>query len=1163
MLPAPSEMMIFRRLLGLVSLLLALSCPMLASAASYGYAPTTYSWVDNAAHTDVAWAGSAGCSGGWNSSPVDDDITAAIALPFPFTFGATAYNYVQVMSNGRLQFVAAAASKSYCGYGTQSAGPPPTYPYAYPYAGTNLDNTIRIYGADFCPAGGGGGCSGRVTYKTLGVTPYRTFVVTWSQMKEWNSGASLFNVQIILHENGDFVYQYKDIANLSQGAGQVGWQLTTADYDLVDLTSINSLAYTALRFYKPTAPIAEYRFDQCGGAGGAVTGAVPDSSATAPSLPGTVNLGGIVANNSNGKICTGFKFDGASTTFISVPHNAKLNQPKVSVAAWVRHSAAALKNWEAILAKGDTTYRLHLNGGCSINGITTAKAFTFGFNGGCGNADLNSGVVPVAGQWYHVVGTYDGATIKIFVNGVLQNSQALVTTIGNNAFPLYLGENSQATGRNWNGDIDEIKIFDRELPDTEVLSMYNNESVGLERGGTLRACSICGATLGAYNAFESSLPAGSITGPIKTKIAGATFASSTGDIRIVALNAARTAVDTTVNRNNIRVDVLDASNESGAPDANGCYTGATVITTLGPGNQSVSSGVGVISPSPNIANAYKRARLKIYSPPGSPTSIGCSSDVFAIRPAYIDAAGASVTDQTWLTAGAVRALVSANNSATANANLSANTDVVHAAGAPFTVAGLSARNAVAATTTNYDGQPTLVPGNLILPDPTVCITCLLGTFSVPSWTVVGGVLSTAVASYSEAGSFSWEVEDRSFAAVDAMDSTKLQRYFRSNALKFIGRFVPASYQLILNTPTLQTFGAADATCSAAAAAPKRSFTYLGQPFGYVTAPSVGVVAKNSAGATTVNYQGTPGSGGLWRLTTPLANVAASMACTAPTQTCASTRQDAATPKTRLLSTFALGDVTPGWDGTAATVSNVTLSSNNNGTGAMSFGADKLALYRTPTTPQAAYSAAVTLALQLDDLTEVGVPAIAGNPAAISGNLAATAIAFDTSAVGVPTGEFRYGILRMQSAFGSELLDLPIPIQTHYWNGTAFVQNSADHCTPLAASNVALASYQGGLNAGNMGAAHVTVTSITSGAGVINLLKPTGAARGSVDFVLNLGSSGVPANCAVPVLSTAGSTSAAMRFLSGNWCGANYDRDPTARATFGTSRTPLIYRRENY
>lgn len=1117
-----------------------------AGAATYGYAPTTYSWVDNTAHTDVTWAGAAGCSGGWNSAPVDDDITAAIALPFAFTFGATAYNYVQVMSNGRLQFVAAAASTSYCGYGTQSVGPPPTYPYVYPDG--NMNNTMRMYGADFCPAGGGGGCSGRVTYKTLGAAPYRTFVVTWSQMKEWNSGASLFNVQVILYENGDFVYQYKDIANYSQGAGQVGWQLTTTDYDLVDLSSINSLAYTALRFYKPTAPIAEYRFDQCGGAGGAVTGAntVLDSSATAPSLPGTPN-GTIIASNSNGMICTGFKFNGASSTYISVPHNAKLNQPYVSVAAWVRHSATAFKNWEAILAKGDTTYRLHLNGGCSINGITTQYAFTFGFNGGCGNADLNSGVVPVAGQWYHVVGTYDGATIKIFVNGVLQNSQALVTTIGNNAYALYLGENSQQTGRNWNGDIDEVMIFDRALPDTEVLSMYNNESVGLERGGTLRACSICGATLGGFNAFESSLPVSAINGAIKTKIAGKIFSASTGSIAIAALNAGRTAVDTTFNQSNVSVDLLDASGESGAADVNGCFSGATTIATLS--NQTVSSGRGTIDPT--VVNAYQKVRVRVYWPAVSPSRIGCSSDLFAIRPSYIDVSGASATDLTWLTTGAARTLVSANNSASANTSLMSNTDIVHAAGKPFTVSGLAAQNAAAVTTPNYAGQPTLIPGNLILPDPTVCVTCLLGAFNVSSWTSVGGVLSTTAASYSEVGSFSWEVEDRSFAAVDAADSTKSQRYFRSNAVKYTGRFVPASYQLVPNTPILQTFGSA---CAA------RSFTYLGQPFGYATTPIVGVKAMNGAVSPTqtANYQGTPGSGGLWRLATPLAYNSAT--CTAPTQTCALLRQSGTT---RFNSTYGLGAVAPGWDGAnlAAQTGIATLSSSNNGAGTLAFGAtDKLALYRNPATPQVPYTAAVTLALQLDDYSEAGAPtpascasspAISGNPTCISGTLAATSVSFDSGSV------FRYGRLQLGNAYGSELLDLPIPLEAQYWAaGGFYVTNRDDSCTAIPVSSIALGFFAATpkLVACETQFSPIGSTPLVAGKLPLRLIKPGSGNTGSVALSLNVGGTAAGTTCLAAGAAT-GATAANLP-----WFGAV---NPAGRATFGVYKTPLIYRRENY
>lgn len=1117
-----------------------------AQAAVYGYAPTTYSWVDNTAHTDVVWAHSGGCSSGWAGANNDDDISTQIALPFTFTFGSTAFNYVQIMSNGRLQFIASATAKSFCGYGTQTVGPPPTYPYPYPNA--SLDNTMRIYGADLCPSGGGAGCTGRVTYQALGTAPYRTFVVTWSNVSEWNSGSTLFSMQLILHENGDFVYQYRNVANYSQGTGQIGWQIGTTSYDLVDATTITALSYTSIRFFKPTPPIAEYRFDECS----SITGAngVLDSSTNG--LHGQVIGGSGVTPAISGKVCTAFDFNGSSG-YVRVNDAAVLNQPNVSVAAWVKHTAAAFKNWETILAKGDTTYRLHLNGGCSIapsaGGYTTQYAFTFGFNGGCSNADLNSGIVPVAGQWYHVVGTYDGATIKIFVNGVLANSAALATTIGSNTYRLAIGENLQATGRYWSGTIDEVKIFDRALPDNEVYAMYANENVGLQRDGTIRGCAICNASLGNFNAYESSLPTTTVSGPIKTKVAGKAFSTSSGSVAVVALNNAGTAVDTGSSRP-VRVEFWDAAGESGSPDANGCYTNSNPAAFQ---SQNVTLASGRVVIDPTVTQAYQRVRLRMVDigTGGSAGRVGCASDLFAVRPSFFDATSAAARDADWQTAGTTRTLSSPAAAAAANAAVTAGTDNVHAAGRPFSISGLVAKNGAAspATTTTYTGEPTLIAGSLILPDAGGCAGCAPGIFSVGSWTSASGALSTSTATYSEVGSFNWEVEDRSFASVDAADSTKVERYFRSNKLISTGRFVPDHFALTLNSPVLQTFGVADAACSAAAAAPKRSFTYLGAPFGFATIPSIGVVAQNAANATTVNYQGTPGSGGLWRLQTPLASSAT--ACTAPTATCALTRQDGSA-KTRLVTTYALGAATPGWDGGGATVANVAVSSGNNGTGTLAFGADRLALYRNPTTPQAAYTAAVTMAVQLDDLSEA---APSGNPPAISGSIAATALPFDSG------NEFRYGAMRMSSAYGSELLDLTIPLQTQYWNGAALAQNTADHCTAFVAGNIALTNYQGALSAANMGASHLSIGPITGGAGTITLTKPSPVAAGSVDLVVNLGSSGVPANC--PNYSTAGSVSAAKRWLSGNWCGSNYDRDPTARATFGASRTPLILRREKY
>ena len=1256
-----------------------------ALAATYGYAPTAYSWIDNTAHTVAPWGGSTQC-GAWNSSPGDDDGTNLINIGFSFPFGAgatpTTYTQLRINSNGRVQF-----ANNYCGYGTQSVGPPPTYPYNYPNA--SMNNTMRIYGADFCPnaasPNGGAGCpgypgSGKVTYQSLGTSPYRYFVVTWSQMPEWNSGGSLFNVQIILFENGDFVYQYKNIANYSQGTGQIGWQLSTTDYDLVDLSSISSLAYSAIRFYKPTAPIAEYRFDECTASG---AGSILDSSGNA--LHGQP-FGGVTSGIA-GVICTAKSFNGTNA-YISVPHNTKLDQDYVSVAAWVRHTAAGFKGWEAILAKGDSTYRLHLNGGCSIspsaNGYTTANAFTFGFNGGCGNADLNSGVVPVPGQWYHVVGTYDGTTIKIFVNGALANSAALTTTIGRNTYPLYIAENAQATGRYWSGSIDEIKVFGRALPDNEVYSMYLNESAGLERTGALRPCAICGAVIGWFNAYESSLTGNPLSGVIKTKIAGRAFSASSGAVAIVAINAARTSVDFTSNRT-ARVELWDATGESGTADTYGCYANSNA-TPFYTQNITLSSGRRVIDPT--IAEAYQRVRIKVVDTDTPPAAgnYGCASDLFAIRPLYLDASAAAARDADWRTAGVTRALTSANNSAAANASLLAGTDKVHAAGRPFSISGLTAKNGAGspATTANYAGQPTVIAGSLILPDPNVCVTCAPGSFAVGSWIAASGSLSTTGATYSEVGSFNWEVEDRTFTIVDAADSTKSQRYFRSNALMSSGRFVPDSFQLSFTPPALQTFGSACAT---------RSFTYLGQPFGHVSAPSAGVTAKNSSGTTTANYQGTPGAGGLWRLNTPLAFGSGSY--TTPGQSFAVVRQDAAA-KTRVTASYSLGAATPGWGwgsmtgsiaGTTMTVTAVgfgsfaagqvisgtgittgttitalltgtggvgtytvspgqtvasttiashavlpasaTVASSNNGSGTLAFSInDRLALYRNPATPAAPYTAAPALALQIDDLSESGVVGNPGNgaTAAIYGSIGTmtAAIAGTTmtvsavengafavgqviSGTGVTAGTritvlgtgtggigtytvsqsqtvasttitaaaplgfdsgnaFRYGVLKLDNAYGSELLPLRVPLRATYLDaGGAWVTNVADSCTTIPAGTVAIGNV---LPPASLLAPTASLPVTLSG-GQSTIVFTQGATKyvGSADIALNLTATTTDVSCNTTHPATA--SGASLPWLQGKWGGSAactstlYDRDPNARVKFGSPKAPYIYLRERY
>ena len=109
-----------------VALIGALACAATACAAYYGNTPTTFSWIDPVAgaHTAAVWTNGAGCTPGtYVNAPGDDDITAQLPIGFTFNFGGTNYTQLQIMANGRLQF-----NNSFCGWGTNGVGPPPTYP---------------------------------------------------------------------------------------------------------------------------------------------------------------------------------------------------------------------------------------------------------------------------------------------------------------------------------------------------------------------------------------------------------------------------------------------------------------------------------------------------------------------------------------------------------------------------------------------------------------------------------------------------------------------------------------------------------------------------------------------------------------------------------------------------------------------------------------------------------------------------------------------------------------------------------------------------------------------------------------------------------------------------------------------------------------------------
>lgn len=87
-----------------------------------------------------------------------------------------------------------------------------------------------------------------------------------------------------------------------------------------------------------------------------------------------------------------------------------------------------------------------------------------------GTTVINNGV------WHHVVGTYDGTNLAIYVDGLLETSNvptiSLAYPSGTDGFDLGAYIWVVATNNPLEGDLDDAKVFDRAISADEVEAMF-------------------------------------------------------------------------------------------------------------------------------------------------------------------------------------------------------------------------------------------------------------------------------------------------------------------------------------------------------------------------------------------------------------------------------------------------------------------------------------------------------------------------------------------------------------------------------------------------------------------------------------------------------------------------------------------------------------------
>ncbi len=117
------------------------------------------------------------------------------------------------------------------------------------------------------------------------------------------------------------------------------------------------------------------------------------------------------------------------------------------------------KQWNTVISRGDDSWR---SSRADLNNFMEAAV-----GGTSGN--YTYGVTPVDdGEWHHVGWVYDGTMNYLYVDGEVDATEASTGQITVSSYPLYIGDNSQATGRFWTGLIDDVLIFNRPLTHEEI-----------------------------------------------------------------------------------------------------------------------------------------------------------------------------------------------------------------------------------------------------------------------------------------------------------------------------------------------------------------------------------------------------------------------------------------------------------------------------------------------------------------------------------------------------------------------------------------------------------------------------------------------------------------------------------------------------------------------
>lgn len=172
-----------------------------------------------------------------------------------------------------------------------------------------------------------------------------------------------------------------------------------------------------------------------------------------------------------GKLGQALSFDGSSD-YVTTQSGTSYNLANITVSAWVYANAVGAGTTH----ESDTVVQRYSLGsyGWKLGVDSSGKPVWLYYGQPCTSDVVTSSGSSVVGAWHHLSGVRSSAGLELFVDGVSRGTDTQTCAVPTDSAPILMGQwKDSSLAQNFNGSIDEVRIYNRALTSDEVRRLYN------------------------------------------------------------------------------------------------------------------------------------------------------------------------------------------------------------------------------------------------------------------------------------------------------------------------------------------------------------------------------------------------------------------------------------------------------------------------------------------------------------------------------------------------------------------------------------------------------------------------------------------------------------------------------------------------------------------